>query len=87
MLAREYPTPESCQLSFHGTYKSSWKDKILAATENDIDSKLGTYYRLEGFVPRPQVILETERIWLQDIEWDLIHFRLSWTDTITFTFD
>ena len=65
-----------------GTYKSSWNDKILAATENDIDSKLGTDYRinpeLKRFVPRPQVIVE---YWLRDIERDLIHFRLSWADT------
>ena len=65
-LAHNYLTPEACQLSLQNAYKTSWKNVFIISTENDIDSKLGTYFSinpdLKSFIPRPQEILETERI-------------------------
>ena len=65
-LVFRYFTPEACQFSLQDRYKTLLKNTILTAAENDNDSKLGTYYRinpeLKSFIPRPQVILEIERI-------------------------
>ena len=65
-LSSTYSNPESCQISLQEKYKISWKNKIISAFENDNNSKLGTYYRinpdLKSFIPKSQTILEIERI-------------------------
>ena len=62
-LVRSYDTPEACQISLQNSYKTLWKNKINAQVNNDPDSKLGTYRRinsnLDNHVIEPQLILES----------------------------
>ena len=65
-LARNYITPERCQILLQNDYITSWKNKFAAAVNTDPDSKLSPYYRinpnLNSYVLKPQLILEAERI-------------------------
>ena len=64
-LQAEFSDPISCQNSIEKMYFDKFSDKIISDHNNDIDSRLGTYYRinpqLKKYVPCPQTILEFER--------------------------
>ena len=64
-LQAEYVDPPSCQRAVQKQYFDSFKQKMTIALENDADSKLGTYLRvnptLQAYVPRPQSLMEIER--------------------------
>ena len=64
-LESEYVNPETCKRTIENHYHESFKRKMHLAYDNDVDSKLGTYYRvnpmLQSYVPTPQSIIEIER--------------------------
>ena len=64
-LEREFGDPENCDKSLTRSITEAYKDRIMLQYNNDNDSKLGTYYRinpnLSSNVPVPQVTLEFER--------------------------
>ena len=55
-------------MSIEAEYRASWRQKIECKSVEDPDSRLGTYIKvnseLKPFVPRPQKIMECERILL-----------------------
>ena len=64
-LEREFGDPENCEESLTKVITEAYKVRITSQYNNDSDSKLGTYYRinpnLSSNVPVPQVTLEFER--------------------------
>ena len=62
-LQAEYVDPPSCQRAVQKQYFESFKRKMTIALENDADSKLGTYLRVNptAYIPRPQSLMEIER--------------------------
>ena len=64
-LEREFGDPENCEKSLRRSITEAYKDRFMLQYNNDNDSKLGTYYRinpnLSSNVPVPQVTLEFER--------------------------
>ena len=64
-LESEYGDPENCEESLTQAIVETYKDKITSQFNNDNDSKLGTYYRinpnLSSNVPIPQITMEFER--------------------------
>ena len=65
ILQSEFSAPETCQSTLEEQYFVSFKQKIVREAENDCDSRLGTYYRvnptLQKYVSNPQYIMEIER--------------------------
>ena len=64
-LYNEYKDPNICEQSITKKYTNTWKAKIIAKFDDDADSKLGTYYRinpsLTKHVHNPQGVMEFER--------------------------
>ena len=64
-LSDTYHTPRLCKETIETNYKLEWERKIRAKAIVDVNSRLGTYYRinpqLQSYVPKPQVMLESER--------------------------
>ena len=63
---QDFSDPLSCENLMKSTFFEKWKQKISSIAETDVDSRLGTYFRinqsLEKYVPQPQNIMEIERI-------------------------
>ena len=62
-LQTEFSDPMSCERSTRNVYFEKWKQKF--ETENDPDSRLGTYFRINPSLLRPVLplhIMEIERI-------------------------
>ena len=64
-LHTDYNDPDSCQKAIEKMYFDTFKRKMEMEYEKDVDSKLGTYFRvnpmLRSCVPNPQIIMEIER--------------------------
>ena len=64
-LESTYIDPVSCQSSIEADLRSSYTNLMRQAREEDENSRLGTYIRvnpsLQSFVPNPQHIMEIER--------------------------
>ena len=64
-LLNNFSNSTFCGLSLEANFRSHWRNSITQACENDPDSKLGTYLRVNPDlipgVPIPQYILEGER--------------------------
>ena len=67
-LLTKYSDPVNCGKQLRLEYMDKWKQKILTAFNTDIDSKLGTYYRvnpsLQPFGLKDGTVTENERILL-----------------------
>ena len=65
-LENEYGDPKSCENTLKSNYSLKWEQLFELNTENDRDSRLGTYHRIDPqlvkCVPEPQTILEVERV-------------------------
>ena len=64
-LERCYADPKACEESIEKAAMNSYQEKVRTKHRNDIDSKLGTYLRinpnLQCHVPKPQTTMEFER--------------------------
>ena len=64
-LHAEYQDPNACEESIDKKNLESYKSKMIAKFNEDADSKLGTYYRvnpsLKNYVQNPQPTMEFER--------------------------
>ena len=64
-LEELYGEPELWEKSIERELLNSFKDRMKSQLDNDMDSKLGTYLRvnpnLKSYVPNPQTIMESER--------------------------
>ena len=64
-LKRDYGDPVSCQKRIESMYYDIFMQKLQSEFEKDVDSRLGTYYRVNPlllkYVPNPQPIMEIER--------------------------
>ena len=60
-----YGEPEVCEKNIESELLKSYEERLKSQHDNDRDSKLGTYLRvnpnLESYVPNPQTIMESER--------------------------
>ena len=64
-LESKFGNPETCEETMTKAIFEGYKEKIISQYNTDIDSKLGTYYRvnpsLSSNVPLPQTIFEFDR--------------------------
>ena len=64
-LSTSFKEPQSCQETLQNAFRSKWRNLLTEKVEADMDSRLGTYFRLnpdlKPYVPQPQFMLESER--------------------------
>ena len=64
-LSTTFTEPQSCQETLQNAYRTKWRNHLTEKMEADMDSRLGTYIRLnpdlKPYVPQPQFLLESER--------------------------
>ena len=64
-LSTSFTEPHSCQEMLQNAFRLKWRDLFNEKVEADMDSRLGTYFRLnpdlKPYVPQPQFMLESER--------------------------
>ena len=67
MLEEQYITPKNCRNVLAAEYKSKWSNKFDNANQ-DIDSRLETYIRINPVLSKPkyldEIMLETDRVLL-----------------------
>lgn len=67
-LVQQFSNYKFCEMSLEARFRGLWRDEITAELTKDHESRLGYYVRvnpeLKPFVPRPQRMLECERILL-----------------------
>ena len=66
-LEQQYNTPSNCQRIISREYQSTWRENILKAHNDDINSKLGAYFLVNQNIKNPNLlysknIFEIERI-------------------------
>ena len=82
-----YGKPKLCKKIIERELLNSYQDRMKSQLDNDMDSKLGTYLRvnpnLKSYVPNPQTIMEYERF-RHDLELDPILWLLKREGTLIF---
>ena len=63
-LEERFQNPKNCEIMLKNDVMNDWKQRIILAAENDIDSKVGTYWTVNAALKTPlyENKLEYERI-------------------------
>ena len=65
-LLQNFSNPAFCEMSIEANFRLNWRQLINQNLDNDPDSKLGTYLRvnpdLKSYIQTPQNVIECERI-------------------------